>query len=878
MGDSGNTTEQVGYATASSPTGPWTKSSLNPVIPFGTNGVYDAGTVADPMVYKMNGTYYITYAASSTKLKPWIQAYATTDDFVTFKKQNIILGEGDDGAWDGNNAHRGAISRFGDYYYFSYTGHDGNVYYRMGLAKQYAKNTAQGFPPEQVFDFYDDFSSSTLGSHLRQQGGTGGTYSISNGILDINSGIGTQNRISSIQAFDASKGYMMEAKVQHPNADGTGKHSGRIGFSDKNFCFQGQANGKFNLGFGGNGRNYVDIKDSPSLGISNQITVEAWINPSSLYAATYQGIVAKRNTTGKEEANYALWAYGNQIKFGFNNGSWKMHTTTSANLQTNQWYHVAAIFDGTAHNVKIFVNGVKALDEAEAGSMLTDSNDVTIGYGNFTNQYFNGKIDEVRISNIIRYTTDFSVPTSSYSADGSTAGLWHFDENNGAFTDETSNHNDGSILPGTGIGIYDNTGSNWYKSSSSNNATISNTMSQSIDNNWHTQRIWWKSSGDVRYQNDNNPWEAVTTNIPTVPLNLFFMSSAAATYSTDLNIDWVKVRKYADIEPSTIVNEEAGYYSLGNPTIQPPTASGLDFTYISGFAETATKDGGEIKYVLSNDAGTNWIYYNGSSWVPSNGTYSQSNTAAEINSNISTFPIGGGKFLWRAFLHSNGVQQVKLSRVEVNSSEGSSFIPPTKPSTSTIDITTSNNTLSLTNLPTTITQIAISTSPDFPNSSWEDISQKDTLLNQYPNNTLYIKFRTQEGGVSDTITYTKDSTQTNTNITLQDGDLVKTPTNPDIYVIKYKNNKQYKRLLLSPTIFNSYLHLKWNNIKTISQQQLDQYQTSNLVKETTDTIIYTLTPNGDTGKRKPLNPSTSYDPDSIYEINKPERDSYELED
>ena len=264
-----------------------------------------------------------------------------------------------------------------------------------------------------------------------------------------------------------------------------------------------------------------------------------------------------------------------------------------------------------------------------------------------------------------------------------------------------------------------------------------------------------------------------------------------------------------------------------------------------------------------------------------------------VNSELS---CGNHSWYVKAFDNAgNSIRSYDASDLNINC--GGSLIPPSKPSLANVNITTDNGHLTFDNLPTTITQIAISTSRDFTNSSWEDIAKKDELLKQYTNtDILYIKFRTQEGGVSDTIikkgnNITKNeqgSVQNdindgnidtnNSNQSLQDGDLVKTPNNPDIYVIKYKNNKQYKRLLLSPTIFNSYLHLKWNNIKTISQQQSDQYQTSNLVKEATDTVIYTLTPNGDTGKRKPLNPSTPYDPDSIYEINKPERDSYELED
>jgi len=388
---------------------------------------------------------------------------------------------------------------------------------------------------------------------------------------------------------------------------------------------------------------------------------------------------------------------------------------------------------------------------------------------------------------------------------------------------------------------------------------------------------------------------------------------------------------------SGITTDYLGNHIYGNPDIgayeyQPPYTIGTDDINISSPIRIYAD--GKYRYTNtvsgSNDAdltvipqagfGTGdysqWMDININTWHTSTDYYKKWTESSTIHDLTTTHTIGDLQPNVRytlkvdgqasdtyvandqgqiSFTYNGGYSTKTFELEETPSS--SSFIAPSKPSISNLDITNNNGTLSLNNLPATITQIAISTSPDFTNSSWEDISKKDDLLKQYTNtDTLYIKFRTQEGGVSDTIikegnnitgnkqgTVQNDINDNNTdtndsNQSLQDGDIVKTTDSSDIYVIKYKNNKQYKRLLLSPAIFNYYLHLKWNNIKTISQQQLDQYQTSNLVKETTDTVIYTLTSNGDTGKRKPLNPSTPYDPDSIYEINKPERDSYELED
>jgi len=368
--------------------------------------------------------------------------------------------------------------------------------------------------------------------------------------------------------------------------------------------------------------------------------------------------------------------------------------------------------------------------------------------------------------------------------------------------------------------------------------------------------------------------------------------------NTARSADWIKTEYNNQSDPSSFYTTSPQesyldhYLITGNNTQESGESQTLTLTAFTYSGDTYTAYTGDKTITLT---GANPYLSNHPTFTDKNGNETDFGSYATVSftNGIAHTNITLYKAETANIIATDGYCNNTPS-LQVSVPNNSAFIPPSKPSLANVNITMDNGHLTFTNLPTTITQIAISTSPDFTNSSWEDISKKDDLLKQYDNtDTLYIKFRTQEGGVSDTIIkegnniakdkqeVVQDNTDTdtnNSNQSLQDGDIVKTSSSPDIYVIKYKNNKQYKRLLLSPTIFNFYLHLKWSNIKTISQQQLDQYQTSNLVKEATDTVIYILTSNGDTGKRKPLNPSTSYDPDSIYEINKPERDSYELED
>jgi len=126
---------------------------------------------------------------------------------------------------------------------------------------------------------------------------------------------------------------------------------------------------------------------------------------------------------------------------------------------------------------------------------------------------------------------------------------------------------------------------------------------------------------------------------------------------------------------------------------------------------------------------------------------------------------------------------------------------------------------------------------------------------------------------------------------IPEGAIIKTADNPDVYIVKYMNGKQFKRLILSPSVFKSYGHLKWENVITVSQSTLDSYTVSDYVQAVGDTTIYHLYPKGDTGEKRLLRLNAQghestltligyldyaqpFDYDSVYEINAVDRDSY----
>ncbi|MCK5413472.1 MAG: hypothetical protein KAI57_03810, partial [Candidatus Pacebacteria bacterium] len=115
--------------------------------------------------------------------------------------------------------------------------------------------------------------------------------------------------------------------------------------------------------------------------------------------------------------------------------------------------------------------------------------------------------------------------------------------------------------------------------------------------------------------------------------------------------------------------------------------------------------------------------------------------------------------------------------------------------------------------------------------------------------------------------------------TIPEGALIKTASNPDIFIVKYVGNKKFKRLVLSPSVFNNYGHLRWEDVMDVSQSTLNSFTTSELVRVVGDDKIYRLYPQGDSGQKRLIKNNSvltrlGLDLDSIYEINTFDRESY----
>jgi hypothetical protein len=117
--------------------------------------------------------------------------------------------------------------------------------------------------------------------------------------------------------------------------------------------------------------------------------LEAWVNPSAL-GGVWRDLIYKGNV------NYYLEVDSTSGKPATRTTSGAALFGTGA-LTINTWTHLAGTYDGVT--LRLYVNGVQVSSRAQTGPIAVSTNPLQIGGDTFYGQYFQGKIDEVRIYN-----------------------------------------------------------------------------------------------------------------------------------------------------------------------------------------------------------------------------------------------------------------------------------------------------------------------------------------------------------------------------------------------------------------------------------------------------------------------------------------------
>ena len=143
---------------------------------------------------------------------------------------------------------------------------------------------------------------------------------------------------------------------------------------------------------GSSGR--VQVSSSAALQLTNKISLEAWIKPTSLPSSgSFRSVMTKAES-------YSLQFNGPRLEFTvIQSGTRRRLQTPTGAIAAGGTYHVVGTFDGTTQ--RLYVNGTQVASVALSGSATTNTNALYVGSWDGGSEYFNGTIDEPAVYNVV---------------------------------------------------------------------------------------------------------------------------------------------------------------------------------------------------------------------------------------------------------------------------------------------------------------------------------------------------------------------------------------------------------------------------------------------------------------------------------------------
>jgi hypothetical protein len=154
-------------------------------------------------------------------------------------------------------------------------------------------------------------------------------------------------------------------------------------------------------------------------------------------------IVFDRDIWGAGDyGDFGISLSNGRIAFGVNNGSDGTTLCSQTVAADGAWHHVAVMRRRSDGLLRIFVNGQLDAESTGAGGDVSYRDGRSTSFPNdpflvigaekhdagSAYPSYSGRVDEVRLSNSLRYTSNFTPPSAPFTSDGNTVALYHFDE------------------------------------------------------------------------------------------------------------------------------------------------------------------------------------------------------------------------------------------------------------------------------------------------------------------------------------------------------------------------------------------------------------------------------------------------------------------
>lgn len=141
----------------------------------------------------------------------------------------------------------------------------------------------------------------------------------------------------------------------------------------------------------------LNVTNSSSLDLTTNMTFTAIVNPRN-FPTTYPRIISREATTTAQPYSFTL-TNGATLNVCLYVASELCYATTKT-ISANVWTEVDVTYDNVS--VKDYINGLNNKTNTKTGALAEYDYNVLIGNNPSLNRYYNGSIDEVRISKITR--------------------------------------------------------------------------------------------------------------------------------------------------------------------------------------------------------------------------------------------------------------------------------------------------------------------------------------------------------------------------------------------------------------------------------------------------------------------------------------------
>lgn len=287
------------------------------------------------------------------------------------------------------------------------------------------------------------------------------------------------------------------------------------------------------------------------------------------------------------------------------------------------WYEIELDYDLDAGATRLFIDGVQvgSTSAVTATRNIADCLQCCLGSNVLNTLGANSDFDDLILFNDVQHTAGYTPGYSIIDA--------YFAESK------------------VDLPVYTYTGLGTLTIASPPTSTEVGTPRYIIQGKYWTGSAWATSNGTYAQATSKSN---ILANILTFPTTGLATVTVSVVFGDDTSQSSVSQIDFSLLGQT---------YAMTNPTIASNSSVLCDG--LSSVAVSSSQSGSDlIKYVVSvqnlSTSLTQDYYWNGSAWVVSDGTYTQSNTLAQINTNIatlnSTVLVTGKRVLIKAFLHS----------------------------------------------------------------------------------------------------------------------------------------------------------------------------------------------------------------------------------